>query len=861
MVLILIIAVIILIVENDKKNKELFSLKKQIENKNINFCPKCGYNFNEKKETIKKPIKAVSKPTENINIIQNNKKTKNSEINNSWILITGSVLIILSAIVFLTATWTITHSFIKTIIIILMFIVFEGVSKIAKEKNLKQTSKTFHYIALAYIPIMLISLFFFGYIGEILRAFKVARRIYLTISASVITYIYYYNYKKDKNNIVAWASIISSILTVICLTSILTSDIRYHIISLIIYTIILGLLYLKDIFVFNNKMHKTVIETLTCALFILSIKNNIELIIDNKINILNTMIPILFIEIIYIYFNKIKNYKTDFNTIYPLLIIASSINLTFLFEPYIIKQIIMLITILAINFISLLKDEKISESMIIETLITMTFMHISATFTKELFIVPNYLITITETILLWITYLYSKDKENMAMVSTVGIILSLLNLIITNNINLIIFGFSILLLLIISLFIKEKEINNAFKNISIITFVLFSLSYYNNSIFLILLYTMFIIITFIHGYQEEDIIKKIISYIYLNPLIIWIMLYFNVDIKTTMLCAPLSATIITILEFLLPKLKTKENSTYIIINYIISILIFSTINHTIFNFIYLILINILYILYINNKKEIYYYIIPLISIIPYVHSNIFIINNINYMYGLSSFLLLISLYLSYSKKNELFYALFYLYSFSHFTAFNDIKYFKLLILLLGTITIYLSANKGKDFFKTLIYLLSFYLIKLLIIDFKLEEIAFINYGVILLFISLITRDIIKKHTVNYKVIIYIGYILTNISAFINYSSEQDGILFVFLLTLFVLISYTYKFGPEFITSIIFILINVLILTRTFWINIPWYLYILLIGSVLIAFAVKNEASENKIKNKKKLDDIKKYLDL
>ena len=31
--------------------------------------------------------------------------------------------------------------------------------------------------------------------------------------------------------------------------------------------------------------------------------------------------------------------------------------------------------------------------------------------------------------------------------------------------------------------------------------------------------------------------------------------------------------------------------------------------------------------------------------------------------------------------------------------------------------------------------------------------------------------------------------------------------------------------------------------------------------VLIAFAVKNEASENKIKNKKKLDDIKKYLDL
>ena len=423
------------------------------------------------------------------------------------------------------------------------------------------------------------------------------------------------------------------------------------------------------------------------------------------------------------------------------------------------------------------------------------------------------------------------------------------------------FGLSSIILIIASSFIKVKEIKDSFKSISIITFILFSITYYNNSIFLILLYIIFIILTFIQGYKEEDIIKKIISYIYLNPLILLIMAYLNIDITFYILCTPLSAIIITILELTLPKLKTEENSYYIILNYILSIIILAIINHTIFNFIYLILINILYIIYLNNKKEILYYIIPLISPIFYIHSDILIINNINYMYVVSTSLILFTLYLCYKKKNEILYSIFYIYAFSHFIAFNDIKYYKLLILLLGTTIIYSSAIKRKDLYKTIIYILSYCIMKTFIIDLNLEKIAAINYGTILLFITLISRDIAKKYMPDYKILIYIGYIITNFSAFANYSSEQDGILFIFLLTFYVLISYTYKFGPEFITSIIFILLNVLILTRTFWLNIPWYLYILLVGSILIGFAIKNEATENKTNSKKRLEELKKHLDL
>lgn len=869
MSLVLIIAVILLVLENDKKNKEIFSLRRQVENKNnINFCPKCGYDLNKetnkitqiKTETNSTTIN-IDKTTVNEEISHIEKKYENTEIKNSWILITGAILIILSAVVFLTATWNITHSFIKTIVIILMFIVFEGVSKIAKEKRLKQTSTTFHYIALAYIPIMFISLFFFGNIGEILRLNKEIRSIYLTICSATLTIIYYYNYQKNESNIVASASIISSIIAVICFTSTFTTELNYHIVSLIIYTLIIGLLYLKDIFILNKKIHKKTIEILFFTLFILAFKNNIELIIDNKINIINTIIPILFIANTYIYICKINNNKKNFNTLYPIFFIASAINMTFIFEAFIIKQIILLGTVLTINFLNLTLNKKIEDSTLVETLIVMTILYISSTVTKEFFIIPNYLIIITETILLWMTYLYSNEKKSLAEISTIGIILSLLSIIITNEIDLIMIGISSVILIIASSFIKIKEIKDSFKHISIITFILFSITYYNNSIYLILLYITFIILIFIHGYKEKDIIKKIISYIYLNPLILWIMAYLKIDINFFILCTPLSAIIITILEIILPKLKTEENSYYIILNYIISIFLLALFNHTVYNFIYLILVNIIYIVYLNNKKEILYYLIPLLSPIFYVHSNILVINNINYMYSVSTALILFTLYLCYEKKAEILYPVFYIYAFSHFIAFNDIKYFKLLILLLGTAVIYFSANKGKDLVKVIIYLLSYYLIKTFIIDLKLEEIAAINYGTILLFITLISRDIIKKHTPDYKILIYIGYIITNFSAFTNYLSEQDGILYVFLLTFIILISYTYKYGPEFITSIIFILLNVLILTRTFWLNIPWYLYILLVGSILIGFAIKNEASENKISSKEKIEKFKKHLDL
>ena len=80
-----------------------------------------------------------------------------------------------------------------------------------------------------------------------------------------------------------------------------------------------------------------------------------------------------------------------------------------------------------------------------------------------------------------------------------------------------------------------------------------------------------------------------------------------------------------------------------------------------------------------------------------------------------------------------------------------------------------------------------------------------------------------------------------------YTSEADGILFVLFIVALVMYSYKKKYGAIFIVSIMAILINAILLTREFWISIPWWMYLLLVGGILIGFAIKNESDDKKEK--------------
>ena len=112
---------------------------------------------------------------------------------------------------------------------------------------------------------------------------------------------------------------------------------------------------------------------------------------------------------------------------------------------------------------------------------------------------------------------------------------------------------------------------------------------------------------------------------------------------------------------------------------------------------------------------------------------------------------------------------------------------------------------------------------------------------------LFTKTIINKYTENTDNLEYILFSLIYLTALGSYSSEKDGMIYVLSLVAILIYSYNKKYGAIFVVTTLGIILNALALTREFWLSIPWWIYLLLIGTILIGFAIKNESNENKEK--------------
>ena len=109
------------------------------------------------------------------------------------------------------------------------------------------------------------------------------------------------------------------------------------------------------------------------------------------------------------------------------------------------------------------------------------------------------------------------------------------------------------------------------------------------------------------------------------------------------------------------------------------------------------------------------------------------------------------------------------------------------------------------------------------------------------------RNILRKYVGSIDNIEYIVYSIIYLTALSSYVSEIDGIVFVLFVVLLVMYSYIKKYGSVFIVSILAILVNAILLTREFWLSIPWWIYLLFVGALLIGFAIKNESDDKKEK--------------
>lgn len=776
----------------EKLEKENLSLKKQIKDLNINTDEK----IEQTKEIQKDPVIKQ--------VIKEKKKISPNEQKNTSILITGALLIILAAIVFLTSTWNAIPNLLKTLVIILLVGVFLGASKIAKNKfNLEKTSSTFFYMAMAYIPICLISCSIFGLFGDFLSIYGEGKYVYLASSSIITSLIYLMSYRSNKNKGLLYASFIAQVSSVILFSLIFESSVELIIINLLLYNIVVLLLSRnKEVGQINfiKNMYKAIpYISAFITIFLLYSKGIKEALI----------LALLAVNFIILYMKK-ENVKLNaclFNTvIYIFGMYCVFANLYILNENLgILLQICYCLVVFVVEQMLLrnTKNEFLKKSSMVISIINMAIIYIESN--NELIIKP-FMIAMIEEVLLLLAFAESKEKGKLVLSYLIP---SCLILIGCNILSILDKGYSYYIILSILVFVIGELIKNAKlnKGYFIISHLFIAITYFVVSaikpIFLDdVIY--FIILLAIYSYSfiknKNMRIFKYFSYIAGTLVLYTGANFLELENDAILLIPAISAICIRILENKFEFLKDE----------------YSKIFKTILEFIS------------------YISLCSVDSDIKIVFTTLFTI-----------YLSCISLYKKKISIETITSGIYLLASLENF----DSYYIKEIFCLIWSgLHFYLfKDSKENDIFRGMLYICCLTIYNTILNEIGLNEYySFEMIGVTVVAI-LFTKTIINKYVKNLDNIEYIVLSLIYLISLCSYTSEKDGMIYVFSLVCLLIYSYTKKYGAIFIVTTLAIIVNALALTREFWLSIPWWIYLLLIGTILIGFAIKNESDENKEK--------------
>jgi hypothetical protein len=363
---------------------------------------------------------------------------------------------------------------------------------------------------------------------------------------------------------------------------------------------------------------------------------------------------------------------------------------------------------------------------------------------------------------------------------------------------------------------------------------------------------------------------KIIAYLFLNILLYLMAQKYELHSLEPYIIG-ITTLGIALLDLARKELSDDVNKLYLLCSYILSCLILS-INANIWQFIMMIVLTVLFYAYKKrrniNRESIGA--IPLVVFIPSIYLSEWItIGTFNPMIIASIILIVITTMLSISKKELSVYLIISaLYIVMQYSTLINNDYLLWIMLAVWSFLHIRSMKDNKFIFRVLLYVscLLIYLKALTDINLltnNLLKFNALNYLGFIVFGILLLRNVVKDLFKDYKLLEYAYFAILYLYALINYINEIDGMIFVFFVIVFVIYSYKKKYGPAFFTSGVAIVVNAFMLTRTFWFSIPWWIYMLVVGSALIVFAVKNELNEQKHRKmlKDKVKAFKDYMDM
>ena len=433
----LIIAVIILAVNNNKltkKNEEYRSLLIKnglLKEEVITSEGEVLVKVKPEDEEELVPVKPVEKSKPKV--IKEKPKYSDKEIKNSSILIVGSILVVLSALIFV------------------MLGVFYGASAIAKKIKLNQTYKAFHYITLAYIPITLLSLCVFDLIGSYLSWGGDGDTLYLAICSLIVTAIYYIDSKDKNSKLIGIFSILFLMLGILFTNIYFDTRFETLLFSIVLLGVVFTVLHKTGNYYINESINKIGLYIIMFGTLAAQLLAGLVILLFGDVILLGVVDSLLIIYLLY-YGAKMSKHEKAFFAVYPLLFASACLNMTGLVEQTALKEAIMLFSFIAVALYDTKRFKKITDSTYYELLGCSVILYIFTLFGDS---IPSYFVLLA---FLGITLLYHlNDPKTYKLYFTAVIThMLLVNVVTYYDWSMVTAGYVILVSLVLSLLYKSE---------------------------------------------------------------------------------------------------------------------------------------------------------------------------------------------------------------------------------------------------------------------------------------------------------------------------------------------------------------------------------------------------------------------
>lgn len=791
-------------------------------------------------------------------------KQKRIERNNVIFTI-GATFIIVAAISFLCSTWHIIPDVIKTSIILIFAFIFLGLGKIAENVfKLPKTAKAFFYMAMVYIPICLFSISAFGLVGKYFSINGEGKYIYLSFASFIImaTYLFYAYKNKDKKLYVSGK--VMQLLMIIFLALIVTTNILDIVLVIIIYSVILNIVNCKKNSIFKNEadtFKNIIIYSMTGATVMLALFMS-----DEWLYKISYLFLINF-DYALDYLRDKKSYSYIIAYVLTYLLLFSTMNL-FAFSAF-LQQIITIIFLSLTGYYHnfLLKNEEIKS---ITNWIDAILCIILALITSAMptFHIERYGVCIITSIILFIEYL--KNRESASSPFGVALCINAILMLIPQDVFK---GMSIYQYISANIFslafmvILHKDKNEYLKMIPIASFIT---NLYTKEIILYesinLNCILGILGVLVFGYlairDKKDYIYRIASFILL------LSLFQFIDYDIVIYLGSILVTIWAVVQMLFARKEIRVVMKWLIVASLIYMyfVMFAMGRATVAAYSLGILHSLICMFIFSRSKNLK--LIPMIGIIiPLYSYDLVLLSKYNITLVINLAMIAIFAYLSLIGKKDFRYMIVsFIYLLGFICKYTYIsEYVRFAMVFIWAIVQYFNTKDiTKDIMLALAGLAGLIIYMMAIYDLYLQEITFIKMLGFIIYAYIILHKIIEKYSKDAcNWLECFVFAIIYMATFGMYADAIDLAMFMFMQVVIIILAYMKRYGPVFIVTACGTFLNLIYLTREFWLSIPWWGYLVVVGGILLFFAARNEFKEKKDVTpiKENIEKFKNYFNM